>query len=90
MGKSDWTFKLVSKLFEPKFSLERTKCEALVVKVIFSLCTDKLRQELNLVSFVTVTIDASTVKEMKLVSIVVRYFLPETGHWNLNRCPRNW
>ena len=31
---SDCTFKLVSKLFQPKFSLGKTKCEAIVVNVV--------------------------------------------------------
>ncbi|XP_078495454.1 uncharacterized protein LOC144750537 [Ciona intestinalis] len=76
---SDCTSKLVSKLFEPKFSLGKTKCESIVVNVIAPMSTDELRKELDLVNFVTVTIDASNRKEVKLVPIVVRYFLPETG-----------
>ena len=42
-------------------------------------CTDELYQELDRTNFVTVTIDASNLKEVKLVPIVVRYFLPENG-----------
>ena len=69
----------VSKLFEPKFSLGKTKCEAIVVKVIAPMCIEKLHQELDQINFVTVSIDASNVKEVKLVPIVVRYFSPESG-----------
>ena len=36
-------------------------------------------QELDQINFVTVSIDASNMKEVKLVPIVVRYFLPESG-----------
>ena len=36
-------------------------------------------QELDQVNFVTVTIDASNLKEVELVPIVVCYFLSETG-----------
>ena len=39
----------------------------------------KLRLKLRQINFVPVTIDASNRKEIKLVSIVARYFLPETG-----------
>ena len=76
---SDCTSKLVSKLFEPKFSLGKTKCEAIVVKVIAPMCIDEHHQELDQINFVTVSIDASNMKEVKLVPIVVRYFLPESG-----------
>ena len=73
------TSKLVSKLFEPKFSLGKTKCEAIVFKVIAPMCIDELHQELDQINFVTVSIDASNMKEVKLLPIVVRYFLPESG-----------
>ena len=43
------------------------------------MCTDELHQELNRMNFVTVTIDASNMKKVKLSPIVVRYFLPESG-----------
>ena len=49
------------------------------VNVIAPMSTDELRQKLDQVNFVTVTIDTSNRKEVKLVPIVVRYFLPETG-----------
>ena len=76
---SDCTSKLVSKLFEPKFSLGKTKCEAIVVKIIAPMCIDELHQELDQINFVTVSIDALNMKKEKLVPIVVRYFLPESG-----------
>ena len=43
------------------------------------MCTDKLHRELDRINFVTVTIDASNTKEVKLVPVVIRYFLPESG-----------
>ena len=64
----------MSRLFEPKFSSGRTKCEAIAVDVIFPTCTDELRLELNRGKFVTVIIDASSMKEVKLVSTVIGYF----------------
>ena len=66
------TSKLVSKLLEPKFSFGKTKYEAIVVNVIAPMCTDELQPELDRIDFVTVTIDASNIKEVKLVPIVVR------------------
>ena len=47
--------------------------------VISPACTDKLCQELDQVKFVTVTIDASSMKEVKLVPIVCSYILLKTG-----------
>ena len=51
--------------------------------------TNELHQELDQINFITVTNDASNMKEVKLVPIVVRYFLPESGVkvklWNLNK-----
>ena len=44
---SNFTSKLVSKLFEPQFSLGKTKCDAIVVNVIVPMCTDELHQELD-------------------------------------------
>ena len=75
----DCTSKLVSKLFERKFSLEKTKCEAIVVKVIAPMCIEELYQELDQINLITVSSDAYNMKEVKLVPIVVRYFLPESG-----------
>ena len=43
------------------------------------MCVDELHQELDRINFVTVTIDASNMKEVKLMPIVVRYFFPENG-----------
>ena len=43
------------------------------------MCIEELHRELDQINFVTVLIDASNMKEVKLVSIVVRYFLPESG-----------
>ena len=73
------TSKLISKFFEPKFALARTKCEAVIVNCIGPMVAADLRQELGKANFVTVTIDASNRKEIKLVPVVVRYFVPDIG-----------
>ena len=43
------------------------------------MVTADLRQELGRANFVTVTIDASNRKKIKLVPVVVRYFVPDIG-----------
>ena len=76
---SDCTSKLISKFFEIKFALARTKCEAGIVNCIAPMVAGDLREELGKANFVTVTIDASNKKEIKLVSVVVGYFVLDIG-----------
>ena len=58
-------FKLVSKIFEPKFAIARTKCESVIVKCIVPITTVELRQELDKTNFVSVTIDGPNSKEQR-------------------------
>ena len=67
------------KIFEPKFALARTKCEAVIVNAIALMVAADLRQELGKANFVTVTTDASNRTEIKLVPVVVRNFVPDIG-----------
>jgi len=57
------TFKQVSKIFEPKFSIARTKYESGIVNCISPMIAAELCQELDKENFVSVTIDASNRKE---------------------------
>jgi hypothetical protein len=76
---ADCSSKLISKFFEPKFGLTRTKCEAVILKVIVPMAIDELHKDLSKSNFVTITIDASNRKEVKIVPCVVRYLVPEQG-----------
>lgn len=40
--------KLISKLFEPKFALARTKCEAIILNVIGPMVIDELHEDLEM------------------------------------------
>jgi hypothetical protein len=64
-----------SKFFEPKFTLCKTKCEAIVLNILAPLTLGELHQNLKECNFITVSIDASNRKNIKLI----RYFLPEFG-----------
>ena len=75
---SDCISKLLSKVYEPKFVLRRTKCEAVLTTYIAPM-TAELRQELNKANFITASIDASNRKEIKIVLVEVRYFVPDVG-----------
>ena len=43
------------------------------------IIADELRQELNKANFVLTSIDASNKKEIKIVPVVVCYFVPDVG-----------
>lgn len=43
------------------------------------MCSEELHEELNTSRFVCVTIDASNRRKIKLVPVIVRYFLPREG-----------
>lgn len=73
------TSKLISTFFEPKFTLGKTKCEAIVLNVLAPLALDELREELNKSNFVTISMDSSNRKEIKIVPVIVRYFQPDFG-----------
>ena len=76
---SDCTSKLVSKLFEPKFALQRTNYEAVLADCIALMIAAELCQELNKANFISASIDASNRKEIKIVPVVVGCFLPDVG-----------
>jgi len=71
--------KLISTFFEPKFTLGKTKCEAIVLNILAPLALDELRNDLNKCNFITVSMDASNKKDIKIVPVIIRYFQPEFG-----------
>lgn len=75
----DCTAKLIKKLFEPKFSGARTKTEAVIVNVISPYIFEKLLKDLKDANFLTLTIDSSNRKEVKLTPVCVRYFNQNEG-----------
>jgi len=54
---------VVSKIFEPKFAIARTKCESVIVKCIAPIIAAELRQELDKANFVSAAIDGPNSKE---------------------------
>ncbi|GBM43432.1 hypothetical protein AVEN_18603-1 [Araneus ventricosus] len=61
--------KLISKFFEPKFSLEKTKCEAIVLNVIAPIAQEELKEDLTKSNYVSLSMGASNRKDIKLVSV---------------------
>ena len=76
---ADCSSKLISKLFEPKFSSARTKTEAIILNAIVPLAAEELKNDLKEINFVTLTADASNRKDVKVIPVMVRYFWPEEG-----------
>lgn len=76
---SDCTSQLIKKLFEPKFAAARTKTEAIIVRVISPYISDELLRDLKNVNYITVFIDSSNKKDVKLTPVVVRYFTLNNG-----------
>ncbi|KAL4141345.1 hypothetical protein QTP88_004000 [Uroleucon formosanum] len=70
---------LISTFFEPKFTLGKTKCEAIVLNILAPLALDELYDDLNKCNFITVSMDASNRKDIKIVPVIIRYFQPEFG-----------
>lgn len=75
----DCTSKLIGSMFEPKFSVGRTKTEAIIKGVIAPYAMEELRAELQTTSSVTVMVDSSNHNDLKIVPIVVRFFNPKIG-----------
>jgi len=75
----DCTSKIIKKCFEKKFALGRTKCEAIITKVFFSLVKNQLKEDLDKCNYITVFSDTSNHKDIKLFTILVRYFHCKKG-----------
>uniref|UniRef100_A0A674CR22 DUF4371 domain-containing protein n=1 Tax=Salmo trutta TaxID=8032 RepID=A0A674CR22_SALTR len=69
----DSTAKLTRKLYEPKSTCARTKCDAIVSNVLAPWATTLVTQDLDQVECVSLSIDASNHGHVKLLPIVVRY-----------------
>jgi Fe-S cluster assembly scaffold protein SufB len=75
----DCTSTIIRKLFEPKFTRAQTKVRATMVNVLAPLSINQIREELEDAKFIFVMIDSSNHKHIKLVPILVRYFIPQQG-----------
>lgn len=71
---TDCTSKLIQKIFDPKLSCARTKSEAIIVNVLAPHVLNELKGHLEKAKFVSIYIDASNHKALKLFPILVRYF----------------
>ncbi|XP_025410915.1 uncharacterized protein LOC112683919 [Sipha flava] len=75
----DCTTSIIKKIYEKKFSCARTKCESIIVNVIAPFAIQQMLDELKSVKFLTIMVDTSNHKNLKLVPILIRYFNPQEG-----------
>lgn len=75
----DCTSGLLRKMYDSKFTCGATKTQAIIINVLFPYVISLIKNQLNAANFVTVMIDSSNHKDLKIVPLLVRYFLPETG-----------
>lgn len=75
----DYTSKLIKRMFKTKFGCARTKTEAIVNNILAPWCRNVLKEELENIYFISVSIDTSNHKSIKIFPILIRYFSPETG-----------
>lgn len=62
-----------------KFHCARTRCEAIAVNVLAPYSNNVMKAELEKFHYVCVSVDASNCGNIKLMPVVVRYFLPTIG-----------
>lgn len=74
------TSDLIRKMFEEKkFMAARTKTKDIAVNVIAPYAVQLIKCELEKAKFVSILVDASNHKAIKLVPVIVRYFSTTTG-----------
>ena len=66
-------------LNDKKFTCAKTKTREIIVNVISPYIVDNIVKELRSAKFISVLVDGSNHKSIKLVPILVRYFLPDVG-----------
>ncbi|CAG9832517.1 unnamed protein product [Diabrotica balteata] len=67
----DCTSKLIVSMFEPKFAAARTKTEAIVKNVLAQEAQFQLEIDLLRANFVSITIDSSNHREIKVVPLMI-------------------
>jgi hypothetical protein len=70
------TSSVIRNLYVQKFSCGRKKCEEIVVYVLFPSAMQQILEELETVTYISVMVNTSNHKSLKLVPVLVRYFIP--------------
>lgn len=77
---SDCASKIFRTCFElRKFHCARTKCEAIATNVFAPFAQNELEKDLLKSNFVSISTDASNHGNVKMMPVVIRYFIPTIG-----------
>jgi hypothetical protein len=68
---------VIRRLHEEDLSCGQTKYESTVVNVLAPFAMQQILEELESVMYLTVMVDTSNQKNLKLVPVLVQYFTPE-------------
>lgn len=79
-NSSECASKIFRSCFElKKFHCAKTKCEAIATNVFAPYSIEQVKTDLSQVKYVTLSTDSSNHGNVKLMPVVVRYFLPTVG-----------
>jgi hypothetical protein len=70
---------LIKKIYEPKLFSARTTSEVIITNVLSPYISGEVIEDLNKTKSITVSLDGSNKKDIKLFPIVVWYFLRNCG-----------
>jgi hypothetical protein len=73
----DCTSKIIRRLCGKKFTCGQNKTHATIVNVLAPYAMAIFRNELEKANYVSIVIDSSTHGALKIVPVLVRYFIPE-------------
>ncbi|KAE9531248.1 hypothetical protein AGLY_010454 [Aphis glycines] len=74
------TASLIRQIFnEKKFTCAKTKTRDLIVNILAPFAMENTIEGLKKANYISVLVDASNHKSVKLVPVIVRYFNPENG-----------
>lgn len=71
------TSDLIQLLNENKFTCAKTKTREIIVNIISPYIVDNTVKDLRFAKFISILVDSSNHKSIKLVPILVHYFLPD-------------
>lgn len=74
----DCTSGLFHRMYDSKFTCGATKMQAIIVNVLFPYAINLIKNKLDASNFLTVMIDSSNHKDLKIIPVLVQYFLSET------------
>jgi hypothetical protein len=66
-------------MYDKKFNCSCTKTKAVIVHVLYAYANEKFKTNLSNANFVSILIDSSNYKDLKMIPLLVRYFYSDSG-----------